>query len=506
VSDESVRAALRSDASLVVVEAPAGCGKTHQGADYAREIAGSDGKQRLLILTHTNAACSVFAERTASIGLHVEIRTNDSLIAGIAGAYHEGLGLAADVTAWVREQKEGHAQVALKVAQLLTRYPMIAAALARRYPTVICDEHQDSSGDQHAIAMALHEQGARLRIFGDPMQKIFAEKALVGSAPPCVWNELAGSADAFELLDTPHGWAEGCPYLGAWTLAAREALKAGGRIDLRGGLPPSVTVVCAESTAYSPMDYKLSGYDRKPIDVFERAQDSLLVVTRHNPTALSLRSFFSRRIPLWEGHMRNDLEKLVAAVRAANGKPDLVAQAAMAFIGEVGKGFSKSAFGDRLLKEIQGRCTGKAKGKSAFVQELARFIITEPNHHGVAKLLVRLEELSESETSFEDVEIDRYREFRDAIRLEEFDDARLGVKELSHRRTYARPKPPRRAISTIHKAKGLECGSVIVIPCTAKTFPDKPDARCLLYVALSRAKERLALVVSTKDPSQLLIL
>jgi len=42
------------------------------------------------------------------------------------------------------------------------------------------------------------------------------------------------------------------------------------------------------------------------------------------------------------------------------------------------------------------------------------------------------------------------------------------------------------AISTIHKAKDLECESVIVMPCDARTFPDKHDARCLLYVALSR--------------------
>ena len=39
MSDDSVHAALRSDAPLVVVEAPAGCGKTTKGADYAREIA-----------------------------------------------------------------------------------------------------------------------------------------------------------------------------------------------------------------------------------------------------------------------------------------------------------------------------------------------------------------------------------------------------------------------------------------------------------------------------------
>ena len=35
---------------------------------------------------------------------------------------------------------------------------MIATAAARRYPVVLCDEHQDSSGDQHAIVMALADR------------------------------------------------------------------------------------------------------------------------------------------------------------------------------------------------------------------------------------------------------------------------------------------------------------------------------------------------------------
>jgi len=42
------------------------------------------------------------------------------------------------------------------------------------------------------------------------------------------------------------------------------------------------------------------------------------------------------------------------------------------------------------------------------------------------------------------------------------------------------------------------------MPCDAKTFPDKADARCLLYVALTRAKKRLLLVVSRDSPSPLL--
>ena len=64
-------------------------------------------------------------------------------------------------------------------------------------------------------------------------------------------------------------------------------------------------------------------------------------------------------------------------------------------------------------------------------------------------------------------------------------------------------KPAQGHHSTIHKAKGLECDGVIVMPCDAKTFPDTAEARCLLYVALSRAKRRLLLVVSPTAPSPL---
>ena len=76
---------------------------------------------------------------------------------------------------------------------------------------------------------------------------------------------------------------------------------------------------------------------------------------------------------------------------------------------------------------------------------------------------------------------------------------------ITNRRIYSRPQPPARAISTIHKAKGLECESVMVVPCDAKTFPNRFDARCLLYVALSRAKSRLMFVVPESAPSPLLI-
>lgn len=95
MSDDSVRAALRSEAPLVVVEAPAGCGKTRQGAEYARDIVGAGGPTRLLVLTHTHAACSTFADRTKGTDARIDIRTIDSIIAQVASAYHAGLGLPA---------------------------------------------------------------------------------------------------------------------------------------------------------------------------------------------------------------------------------------------------------------------------------------------------------------------------------------------------------------------------------------------------------------------------
>jgi DNA helicase-2/ATP-dependent DNA helicase PcrA len=92
------------------------------------------------------------------------------------------------------------------------------------------------------------------------------------------------------------------------------------------------------------------------------------------------------------------------------------------------------------------------------------------------------------------------------VRLGGHADPDEGFAEITHHRTHARPTPPPKAISTIHKAKGLECDSVIVMPCDAKTFPDALEARCLLYVALSRAKRGLQFVVSRSAPSPLLVI
>lgn len=504
MSDASVRNALRSRARLVVVEAPGGCGKTHQAAEYANDVASSS-TARLLVLAHTHAACAVFAERTRQVGSRVEVRTIDSLIAQIASAYHAGLGLPGDVAEWVRRQgADGHAGLASKVARLLERHPMIAAALVQRYPVVICDEHQDCSGDQHAICMAMAEQGARLRIFGDPMQRIFKADGRPG-LPPVDWSRLAGQADMLEELDHPHRWNSGCSDLGWWSLRAREALRAGGKVDLRVGRPSSVSVVRADNCAPRYGDYRLSGVDRRPIDAFERSHESLMILTRVPDVAKNLRAFFDRRIPLWEGHVRRALDGLAQAILMAGADPKQLATSVVSFMNAIGRGFTRSSFGDLLIREVTEGCVRRLGGKPAALQSIARLILESPDHRGVAAALRQLDELRRTSGQFAAIRIDCQVELREAMRLGRSADLEQAVAAITHDRTYSRPKPPAKAISTIYKAKGLESDAVVVVHCDARTFPDKADARCLLYVALSRAKKALLLVVPNTDPSPLLI-
>ena len=124
--------------------------------------------------------------------------------------------------------------------------------------------------------------------------------------------------------------------------------------------PPSVTIIFAENQSPRNLEYQLSSHDRRRADAFEKGQPSLLILTRYNDTARSLRGFFNRRILLWEGHTRTSLEKLVDRVTAGNGDCAALAAAVVAFMADVGKGFSPSVFGNRFEKEARDGCTGKS--------------------------------------------------------------------------------------------------------------------------------------------------
>jgi len=508
MSDQSVHDLLRSGERMVVIEAPAGCGKTFQGASYAHDMAANLPLGRLLILTHTNAACDVFAEKTKDlIGKKVEIRTIDALISQIATAYHKALGLPADLSVWAYAN-DGFSVLASKVSSLLETNLMIATALARRYPIIICDEHQDASPDHHAIIMSLYNGGAKLRIFGDRMQSIYERGACAATRHRERWEMLIEQA-IHDELDTPHRWqrdAGGCPDLGRWVLSARELLLAGQPIDLRAELPPSVNVILADNTARNRGGYLLSRDDRRPIDAHLDRCDQLFVLASNNSLVQSLRAFWRRRILIWEGHTRNALSKLVADVQVAQGNSVEIANCLISFMDAVGIGFTSASHGRVLIAEIECGCEKARAGKPGNIQSLARHLLDQPNHIGIARALVQIGKfIDDGEAGFADVKIDQKREFWETQRLSKYDAPAKGYAEISMRRSIARPKPQSKSLATVHKAKGLECDNVMVMSCDRSSFGDTIYGRCKLYVALSRAKSSLTLVLPRNEHSPLLL-
>jgi DNA helicase-2/ATP-dependent DNA helicase PcrA len=504
VSDQSVADALRSAARLVLIEAPGGCGKTHQGAEYAAAVAQELGDGRLLILAHTHAACDVFSHRTVNVAGRVEVRTLDSLIAEIATAYGAGIGLDAHPTIWVRRRDDGFEALAKRVSDLIGYYPMIADALARRYPVVVCDEHQDSNAHQHAIVMAIQRAGSKLAAFGDHMQRIYAAKSSAehAAADRERWEELKRTAERVEALDFPHRWSEGSRELGEWTLEARKLLDGGKPIVLKGRPPKGLRVIVAENVSPRRFGFQSDGDQAVQIRNIVRNSETLLILSPHNETVQSLYALWGRQIPIWEGHTRTSLASLVARLSTARGDAVAVGEAAIEFCQDVFTGFTDSRFAKRFRAQITTGCAKPARGLSVEIQGLAQHILGSPDHTGAAKFLTALHELRKSHAAFNNVHLDYSHEFWDAVRLGSHPDPEQGFAQVLAARARRPHALPGKAISTVHKSKGLEAKNVLVLPCNGDTFGEKH--RCLLYVALSRASHELTLVVSRAKPSPLI--
>ena len=494
MADAAVAAALRSTARLVVVEAPGGCGKTFQGAAFAADVSSTLGAGRLLILTHTHAACGVFGDRTKGLS-NLEIRTIDSLIAQIAEAYPERGLIAGGLPDYDRNGRW--------VAGLLKRRPFIADVLARRYPMVICDEHQDASAEQHAVIASLHGAGAKVRAFFDPMQRIYGAGATQAQsqADDRRLADFRAAADVAESLNVPHRWSGGREELGDWILKNRTRLDEGGKLRLTGKLPLGLRVVFAENTAQRNLGFRLDSRDRRWLDPAFNGLQPLLILTHHNDTVQAIRAYLGRSIPIWEGHTRSALPALVQSL-AASGDAAAVAKAAVVFVQGVCTGFSDNQFAKRFRDEVASGCAKPARGKPALIQALARRIVDQPNHMGVAAFLQDLHRASKSQAEFAAVHIDYPREFWEAVRIGAAPDPQMGLAEQSRHNAQTRRLPPVRAISTVHKAKGLEAPNVVIMPCDGTTFREKD--RRLLYVAISRASRNLTLVVSRANPSPII--
>lgn len=504
MTDEEIANLLRSSAPIVVIEAPAGCGKTHQAASYAADVGANLKSGRLLVLTHTHAACSVIAKRTQEYSNKIDIRTLDSLINQVATAYRLSLELPEDVSAWARQY--GYEALATKVSNLLRSNPIIAKHLAKTFPVIICDEHQDSNEAQDQIVQLLAKQGSMLRVFGDPMQIIPGGKGhnTVAAAALERWNTLKNDSE-FGELSIPHRWLETNYELGKWILRARENLKKGLPLNLKERLPIGANVQFAENGSPTPASYQIAPENWRDLNVLLNEDKEMLLVAGSNLTIHSLRGSFRPRFPIWEGHTRNYLEKFIEALNVNEKDLENCTLAFIECLKNLLVGFSNNRYGNRLIQEVQAP-TDKPRGQiPPRLKAMAEFIRAEPSHVGFSRAAEYLKELIiQNADGFAEINIDYQRELDDLIKLKGYNDPSFGFAEIAKRRSRSYPRPPRKALSTVHKSKGLESEYVLVFGCDGNHFPNTQVKRNLLYVALSRATESVTFIVSRNNRSPLI--
>ena len=506
MTDALVAELLRSDEKIVLIEAPAGCGKTYQAAEYCRDAVTVLGYKRVLVLTHTHAACSVVAENTKDISKHVSIRTLDGLIFEIAKAYRVTLGLPEDLSSHILGTNFGWGELAEQVATLLSLNPMIATVLARKYPVIICDEHQDSSTWQEQVVMSIAASGSLLRIFGDPMQIIPAGRGQdeVVTEVLSRWNGLKSKCTYAELNE-PHRWLQTNPGLGSWILDAREKLMNGNQIELPEIMPDGMKIICANKVANSGGNYRIAPVNGwADINSTINGSVKMLCVAGRTNTVWGLRSSFSNRLSIWEGHSRTNLEKFVTTLNNPSFSLVEKARAFVDFLKSLVVGFT-SQVSNRLVSEVESLSVNPRGAIPPEMRVMAAMIRESPDHRGFANAAVHLKVLMQTgPDAFRRMKIVLPREFQDLVRLCDFEDCSIGLAEISSRWSRLYPTPPDKCLSTVHKSKGLQAHTVVVFGCDGEHFSDRPAKRNLLYVALSRATDRLVIVTSPNDPCPLI--
>lgn len=496
MTSEDVRGALRSDARVVVVEAPAGCGKTHEAADAAVELAATVGDgQEVLLLAHTNAAVQEFQRRSRSATTPVRTMTLDAFAVEILSAYARSLHLPYPLKPGTSGGVPFN-DLAAKMVELLDRAPSVAGWLASHYPVIVLDEHQDARSEQHALALNLRDAGSRLRIFGDPMQAIyeFGDNELVD------WNSVVEAADVSVTLDDPWRW-RGNPDLGKWILEAREALRGGGTLPLDTS-PESVTVKELWDMDDAPPFYSTNVGGQVIWCIRQHLGDcpgSVAILVRNKAHEFGIRRAMPDEIVLHEGA---DLELARSAVTEAMGaqNPRELALVAVSLLDRVSTGLQEKMKQD-VAKSLLS--DGVDPGRRQKVLPLLRCLEPIYNDPTVAGWARAVECLRRAQPDFLRLHMPgTLWAVGQLARMDDEGDAGQMLEEVIRARKL-NIDLPERSVMTIHKSKGHQFDHVVVALCGASPFPDSDEGRRLLYVALSRARRSVHILPPSRGVSPL---
>jgi DNA helicase-2/ATP-dependent DNA helicase PcrA len=496
---KDARAALRSGAPLVTVEAPAGCGKTHEALQCAIDLAADTQEwQEVLLLAHTNAAVAEFRRRARAAGSRVNATTIDAFARGLVAPYASALGLPVPLLPGNGPGEVPFEQLAPKALELLSRAPSIARALRSRYPVILLDEHQDARQDQHDLAMELGRCTAgRVRIFGDPMQAIYDFKG----ASLIDWETVAGAADINTALDEPHRWTEATA-LGKWILRARAALQAGGRLPADEA-PPSVRVLRLPALPDMP-NPRSTRVPQALIKILHRRlrelDGSVAVLTRNSAHGRGLLSAARGALVINEGVEFGLAPNALASAEAAKGDPHQLANLVINLLSETCRGFDANVR-NQLSKSLL--CDRVDRGRRSVIAPLLDALEPLYATPDLDTWSAAIRRIARNSPDWMKIDLRSDLRILGSLRVHKDESPREAL-DLAIRRAHRTAIAPTRCVSTIHKAKGQEFDHVIIAHCSATPFPNTLEARRLLYVALSRARKSITILASGSAPSPLL--
>ncbi len=487
----SVEDSLASNAPFVLIEAPAGCGKTHTACDYARAVAGelSEG-QRVLVLAHSNAAVGEFRSRTEDIRLLVKVATFDSLSLSIIAPYAQALGLPYPLRVGTRADQILAETLAPRAADLLARCPAVAQMLARLHPAAILDEHQDANRSQHAIAMALRDAGSIVRAFADPMQRIFVSEA------EFPWVELVVDADLTDELTQPHRWAHDLE-LGQWILDARARLAAGGRIDLRTA-PPSVRMSIVPGPDIGNYGFGAPNGYFGPIRAMPAGGTGALLTARvrHMRT---LRTASMGRAEYYEGSDLDHMYQTFDLCEQNKGNPEAIATALLSLLGDISTGLT-AEYRRRIDASLRNDRIDYGRPHTVKpILDALSVLYESPDIFGAARvcrvLLARMPPF---------LHVLRPAALRNFSALlpgpdEPYDQLQAAV--TGYKLTIQMADT---VVATVHRSKGHQFEHVLISNVSVTHFPDDDEGRRLLYVAVSRCRRSLVILVPSDGRSPLI--
>lgn len=482
---------LHSDAPVVVIEAAGGCGKTTKAAKYANEAAERLTSGKVLLLSHTHAACGEFQRKCAALGRKIDVETCDSFCLKVISAYAQPLGLPSPIESHLGRADGGisFSTLSEKAVELFRRAPTVARAVAAHYPVIVLDEHQDAGIHQHETVSLLREIGnARLRIFGDPMQAIHP-----GNDNGYVdWDALWGAADDRGFLEEPHRWARACE-LGKWIMASRAALKAGNPVSLRDA-PACVTTISHNALAGRERFRDVKTASREVHAFLNGAPDSAAILAFLGNMAKSTAQAGGWRAPLNEGAQLDELEVLIQALEAHAGNAQELAGAFLDFLAVIGVGLTADLSNGLRRRLGVAINRNRARRNQITWLDCLEPIYESPDHRGVAVAMRRVRDATPPGYIIRLVE-----HVRALSSFDRTDDPRAFRSTLG--RIRRQRKWPPQMVSTIHKAKGLDFKHVLLCPVDRHQYPDGVLGARLLYVALSRAKRSIRLLLADDAPT-----